>query len=82
MVDESTERYEALMGRAEKAIKKAEETTEQTKKVIDFQRLEWFARLNQQLTEKRRRQGSQVRVGRARSRQQIPMLNPTPLRSA
>jgi len=82
LVDESTERYEALMGRAEKAIKKAEETTEQTKKVIDFQRLEWFARLNQQLTEKRRRQGSQVRVGRARSRQQIPMLNPTPLRSA
>jgi len=82
LVDESTERYEALMGRAEKAIEKAEETTEQTKKVIDFQRLEWFAKLNQQLTEKRRRQGSQVRVGRARSRQQIPMLNPTPLRSA
>ena len=83
LVGESTERYEALMGRAEKAIEKAEETTEQTKKVIDFQRLEWFARLNQQLTEKRKkRQGSQVRVGRARSRQQIPMLNPTPLRSA
>ena len=82
LVDESTKRYEALMGRAEKAIEKAEETTEQTKKVIDFQRLDWFAKLNQQLTEKRRRQGSQVRVGRARSRQQIPMLNPTPLRSA
>ena len=82
LVGESTKRYEALMGRAEKAIEKAEETTEQTKKVIDFQRLEWFAKLNQQLTEKRRRQGSQVRVGRARSRQQIPMLNPTPLRSA
>ena len=59
--------------------------TKVTKSVSDwvnFQKLDWFAKLNQQMIEKRKRQGRQVRVGRARQRQQAPMLNPTPLRSA